>query len=48
MRRGDGVVVSSSYPFEISLEISVTFPLDIELGVEDIFIDTSSFWGDDE
>jgi Predicted pPIWI-associating nuclease len=43
-RRGDGVRIESSYPFEVSTSVDVNYPLEIEIDFHDIKVDNSKFY----
>jgi Predicted pPIWI-associating nuclease len=43
-RRGNGVRVTSSYPFSLSLVLDINYPLEISLEPYDILVDNSHFY----
>lgn len=43
-RRGDGLRMEDSYPFNISLKIDVETPLEFDISAEDIEVDNSQFY----
>lgn len=44
IRRGDGLEISASYPFELSTVVDVTSPLEFNIETEDIQVDNSKFY----
>ncbi|RXY98547.1 hypothetical protein [Fictibacillus sp. S7] len=43
-RRGDGVRVGSSYPYQVQTTVDVNYPLEIHIGADDIEVDNSKFY----
>ncbi|MEK4715608.1 hypothetical protein H7992_16015 [Sporosarcina sp. resist] len=43
-RNGDGIRMSMSHPFNIELQIDVITPLEIDIEIDDIKVDNSSFY----
>src|SRR5699024_9478150 len=43
-KRGDGVRIDSSYPFQVSLILDIDHPLDISIEPHQIEVDNSSFY----